>query len=121
MTYVASWATGTTVRIDERRVGVDAGDLCVDVRDAVAAVEDAGIERRGDARADRREAPAEIGEGLDAKAGDLAVALAGDLEVGDVVAAVDRRLVVLATALDPLDRAARRSPCWRTCTAAMSA
>ena len=112
---------GAAVGVDERGVRVDAGHLGVDVRDLVAARQDAGVERRGDARADRREAAAEVGERLDAETGHLAVALAGDLEVRDVVAAVDGRLVVLAAALDPLhrpaaDRLARehaRGPCRR--------
>ena len=95
---------GAAVRVDERGVRVDAGDLGVDVRDLVAARQDAGVERGRDAWADGREAAAEVGQGLHPKAGDLAVLLAGDLEVRDVVAAVDRALVVLAPALDPLDR-----------------
>ena len=97
---------GAAVGVDEHRVRVDAGHLGVDVRDLVAARQDAGVERRRDARADGREAAAEVGQGLDPEARDLAVARARDLEVGDVVAAVDRALVVLAPALDPLDRPA---------------
>ena len=98
-------SSGAAIGVDERRVRVDPGDLAVDVRDLVAAGQDPGIERGRDARADRRETAAEVGEGLDPDAGDLAVLRAGDLHLGDVVAAVGRALVVLATGLDPLDGA----------------
>ena len=97
-------AARAAVRVDERRVRVDPGDLGIDVGDLVAAGEDPGVERGRDARPDRREAAAQVGKRLDPEAGDLAVLLAGDLEVRDVVAAVDRALVVLAAALDPLHR-----------------
>ena len=56
---------GAAVGVDERGVRVDADDLGVDVRDLVAAGQDAAVERRRDARADRREAAAEVGVRLD--------------------------------------------------------
>ena len=65
---------GAAVGVDERRVGVDAGDLAVDVRDLVRPGQDAAVERGRDAGADRRQAAAEVGVGLDPQPGDLAVA-----------------------------------------------
>ena len=97
-------AAGAAVRVHERGVRVDAGDLAVDVGDLVRAREDAAVERGRDARADGREASAEVGERLHAQAGDVARLRRGDLDVRDVVAAVDRAAVALAPALDPLHR-----------------
>ena len=97
---------GAAVGVDERRVRVDAGDLAEDVGDLVAAGEDPAVERGGDARSDRGEAPAEVGVGLDLEARDLAGARRGQLQVRDVVAPVDRAPVALAAALDPLHRPA---------------
>ena len=100
------WPAGAAVGVHEHGVRVDAGDLGVDVGDPVAAVQDPGVERRRDARADRRQAAAEVGQRLDPEPRDLTLAGARDLEMGDVVAAMDRALVVLAPAFDPLDRPA---------------
>ena len=94
------------IRVHERGVGVDARDLGVDVGDLVRAGEDAPVEGGRDAGSDRRQAPAEVGEGLDPQALDLAVAVRRRLDVGDVVAAVDRAAVALAPALDPFHREA---------------
>ncbi len=97
-------AAGPAVGVDERGVRVDARDLAVDIGELVWPGEHPRVERRRDARSDGRQAATEIGVCLDPEPGDLALAGAADLEVRDVVAAVNRRAVALAARLDPLDR-----------------
>ncbi len=95
---------GTAVGVDERGVGVDAGDLAVDVGDLVRPGKDPAVEGGGDARPDGRQAAAEVGERLDPQALDLARLGRRDLDIGDVIATVDRAVVALAARLDPFDR-----------------
>jgi hypothetical protein len=97
---------GTAVGVDHAGVRVDAGDLAVDVRDPVGTGQHPPVEGRWDSRRNRRQDPAEVRVRLRLQRSDRPVSLRADLEVGDVVAPVGRRDVVLAAALDPLDGAA---------------
>ena len=98
----------TAIRVDHGRVRVNAEHLTVDARDPVRAREHAPVQRRRDARCDRRENAAQVRVRLRAERGDRAVVLRADLEIRDVIAAVRRRAVVLRAALDPLHRPSER-------------
>ena len=105
---------GAAIRVDERGVRVHAGHFRVDVGDLVAAAQDPGIERRRDAGPMVERRPPRFARVLTRRPVTSPSLRAGDLEVGDVVAAVDRAAVALAATLDPLDRRGHRAPCSRT-------
>ena len=95
----------TAVRVRRRRRREDAGALEVVRDDVVRAAVQPGAEER---RAGRDEL--EIGAEADGQPGpdraDLSLGGRGQLDLLDLVAAVDRRLVALGPRLDPLDRTA---------------
>ena len=95
---------GTAVRVDRRRVGVGPAHFVVERRDPVRARHDEHVEDRRDARGERLEVRADVGDRAHAQAENRAIALRRKLDVRDVVAPVDGREVTLAPLLGPLHR-----------------
>ena len=92
------------VRIHRRAGGVHAVDGAEDVGNLVHSRIHQAVQNGGNAWPRGRRVRAEAGVHLGADAGDPAVPGSAHLDVLDVVAAVDGRLVVLAPVLGPLDR-----------------
>ena len=99
-------SAGAAIRLDRRRVGVDAVDVFLDGRNRVRPRQHQAVKDRRNARRRGREIRAHAGPHGAAQAQDAAVARRGQLDLLHVIAAVRRRLVVLGSRLDPLHRAA---------------
>ena len=96
--------SGAAIRLDRRGVGVGAVDVLLHRRQVVDARQHQAVKNRGDAGRRRRQVRAHAGPDLGAQPEDRAVLRRGELDLLNVIAAVRRRLVVLAARLRPLDR-----------------
>ena len=96
--------TGTAIRIHRGCGRIHTVNRSVDVRDGVGPRIHEAVQDRRDAGGRRRGVPAEPRVHPGAQAGDLPVFGAAQRHVLDVVAAVDRDLVVLRPVLGPLHR-----------------
>ena len=97
---------GAADRVRGHLVGHHARDVRPDRLPAVAARHHERAQRR-DQRRQQHHVRAEVRDDLDVQAGERAVLLGADLDVGDLVAAVVRDGHVLRARLDPLHRPAQ--------------
>ena len=95
---------GAAIGVDRRGVGVDRVDLAVDGRDVVLAGQQDAIEVGRHRRRERREIRAEVGDRMDAQAGDLALGVERELGVRHVIAAVRVRQERFRSLRRPFDR-----------------
>ncbi len=98
---------GAAVRFDRRRVRVDAVDVLAHRGHVVRAGQHQAVQDRRDAGRRRREKRAHARPHGAAQSEDVAVAGRGHLDFLHMIAAMRRRLIVLAAGFGPLDRAAQ--------------
>ena len=97
-------AAGAAIGVDRRGVGVDRVDLAIDIGDRVLARQQRRVKIRRHGGREGREISAEIGDRMDAQAGDLAARVEREFGMRDMVAPVRVREKRLGPIGSPFDR-----------------